>query len=167
MFFFGCFNIPRCYASKILSIRPGEADAAESTSTVKSAAFLREAQVDYWAWLTFGMHVAYPAVRSILKAAVQVGARCTVPRGAKSTKWAWVFRHCAAATCGRLSRPRTESSFFIRAAILEATMQCGNPAHNQIHAVLRSPASPALRLQLTAQIGQPCSERCSRSWPFR
>ena len=33
-------------------------------------------------------------------------------------------------------------------------------------AALRSPASPALRLQPAAQIGELCNMRCSVSWPF-
>ena len=50
-------------------------------------------------------------------------ARSVAPRGAKSTKWDWVFRWCMAATRSRLFGPGP-FLIFSRAAILEATKAC-------------------------------------------
>ena len=61
-------------------------------------------------------------------------------RGAKSTKWAWVFRQRVASMRRRLHRSRTVFSFSHRAAILEATKLYGS----RRTVVLRSAAQPCV-----------------------
>ena len=111
---FVCFNsflfLIRCRSAL-------EADAEESSRMVDLEFISRES------WLEVGL---------------QSGARVFFSRGAKSTKWAWVFRQRVASMRRRLHRSRTVFSFSHRAAILEATNLCGS----RRTVVLRSAAQP-------------------------
>ena len=79
-------------------------------------------------------------------------ARVFFLRGAKSTKWAWVFRQRVASMRRRLHRSRTVFSFSHRAAILEATKCCGS----RRTVVLRSAAQPC--------VSSPAPSACCADW---
>ena len=122
-----------------------EADAEESSRMVDLVFISRET------WLEVG---------------TQSGARVFFFSAAPSQQSGHGFSVSAWLPCvdaytgpGLCSRFLIEQRFLKQQSVVGAGAQLSSAA-------LRSPASPALRLQPAAQIGKLCNMRCSMSWPF-
>ena len=136
-----------CFNSFLFLIRCRsalEADAEESSRMVDLEFISRES------WLEVGL---------------QNGARVFSPRRQVNKVGVGFPSARVRARVDAYTGPGLCSRFLIEQRFLKQQSVAGAGAQLS-SAALRSPASPALRLQPAAQIGELCNMRCSVSWPF-